>query len=70
MYGHIGARRLKSPADQDVLLGGTKSEPVIGEQGLLGPRPTTLGIEQQPVAVEDDRTHVPRKCHAPDANGD
>jgi hypothetical protein len=28
---------------------------VVGEEGLLGPRPHRLGVEQQPVVVEHDR---------------
>ena|GEM_PF-3731759 len=33
--GHVVPRRLKGPPDQEVFLGGTKPEPVIGKQSSL-----------------------------------
>ena len=42
-------------ADQLALVGGGELQPAALEQVLLGPRPDRLGVEQQPVVVEDDR---------------
>jgi hypothetical protein len=41
--------------DQGALLLGAEVLAVAREEFLLGERPARLGLEQEPVAVEDDR---------------
>jgi hypothetical protein len=47
--------RLPRRAEELRLLGAAERPPVAGEERGLGARPEALGVEQEAVAVEDDR---------------
>jgi hypothetical protein len=59
------AARLPRRAKELGLLGAAEGSPVAGEERGLGPCPQALGVEQEPVAVEDDRAgrgRAPAQC--------
>jgi hypothetical protein len=49
------AARLPRRPEELRLLGAAERPPVPGEERRLGARPQPLRVEQEPVAVEDDR---------------